>query len=305
MRLPLVGLGFLLATVGIVRAAGAGTSYRDDFAGDLKQWAVEQMPGGTAVVENGALDIQDVGGSTVWFRPKLTAPVVITYEVTVVSQGGPHDRVSDLNCFWMAADPKAPDGCPFAAGHGRTGKFSDYDSLFTYYVGYGGNSNTTTRFRRYDGTAARPLLPEHDLSDTRFMLVPNHTYRIKLVAHDGVAEFWRDDEKIFSLRDPAPLAAGWFGFRTVRSHLSIRKFRVEQTPTAAAIVPARELGSWSVMLLLRGRAHTNDRYRMADRSCYLPGCPSGVEQACPRRRPTSPVVGDKLLKTKLYLPEDA
>ena len=31
-----------------------------------------------------------------------------------------------------------------------------YDTLRTYYVGYGGNANTTTRFRRYDGTGARP-----------------------------------------------------------------------------------------------------------------------------------------------------
>ena len=65
-------------------------------------------------------------------------------------------------------------------------------------------------------------------------------YKVFLEMTVKIRENWRDDEKIFSFRDPTPLAAGWFGFRTVRSHLSIRKFRVEQTPTAAAIVPARE-----------------------------------------------------------------
>jgi hypothetical protein len=152
--------------------------------------------------------------------------VEISYDVTVVSRGGRFDRVSDLNCFWMASDPKSPGQMPA----GRSGKFSEYDSLLTYYVGYGGNTNSTTRFRRYDGTAARPLLPEHDLSAKQFLLEPNKTYHIRLVARDGVAEYWRDGEKIFSFRDPAPLTTGWFAFRTVKSHLEIRNFRIKQNP---------------------------------------------------------------------------
>jgi len=181
------------------------------------------MPGGRVTTREGALIIEDKGGSTVWLKEKLSAPVEITYEVTVVSQGGPFDRLSDLNCFWMAQDPKSLGSRP----SGRSGKFSDYDSLLTYYVGYGGNNNTTTRFRRYDGTAARPLLPEHDLGGKEFLLEANHTYRIRVVARDGVAEYWRDGERIFSFRDPAPLMSGWFAFRTVRSHLEIRNFVVK------------------------------------------------------------------------------
>lgn len=187
----------------------------------LADWAAEQMPGGTIAVAGGALVVEDVAGSTIWWREKLTAPVEISYEVTVVVAGGPRDRLSDLNCFWMAQDPRS-SAAPFAAGHARTGKFSDYDSLLTYYVGYGGNNNSTTRFRRYDGTAARPLLPEHDLSERRFLLEPNRTYKIRLVARDGVAEFYRDGEKVFAFRDPAPLQSGWFALRTVRSHLVVR-----------------------------------------------------------------------------------
>ena len=71
-----------------------------------------------------------------------------------------------------------------------------------------------------------PLLPEHDLSEKKFLLVANQTYHIRLVARDGVAEFWRDGEKVLSFRDPAPLDRGWFAFRTVKSHLVIRHFRV-------------------------------------------------------------------------------
>ena len=221
----------LLLTASAASSDPVATSV-SELTSALRHWAVEQMPGGTVTVRDDVLVIDDVAGGTVWLREKLPAPVVITYEATVVSRGGPNDRGSDLNCFWMARDPKSDDGCPFAPGHGRSGKFADYDSLLTYYVGYGGNVNSTTRFRRYDGTPARPLLPEYDLSDQRFMLEANKTYRIRLVARDGVAEFWRDGEKVFTYRDPAPLTTGWFAFRTVKSHLEIRHFRVEQSASA-------------------------------------------------------------------------
>ena len=194
---------------------------------DLRAWAVEQLPGGKVASRDGALVINDVGGTTVWLREKLTAPVVISYEATVVVQGGPQDRLSDLNCFWMASDPRSPGTPPFDAALKRSGKFSDYESLHLYYVGYGGNTNSTTRFRRYDATPARPLLPEHDLSDKKFLLQPNHAYRIELTAlPDGTVQYRRDGELIFDFRDPAPLRTGWFAFRTVRSHLVIRDFKI-------------------------------------------------------------------------------
>ncbi len=189
------------------------------------EWKIEQVAPGTATQRAGELVIQDTGGCTAWWSERLVAPVEITYEATLVMAGGKTDRLSDLNCFWMAQDPRSA-AAPFAAGQARTGKFSDYDSLLTYYVGYGGNNNATTRFRRYDGTAARPLLPEHDLSEPKFLLEPNRTYRIRLVARDGKAEFYRDGELIFSFTDPAPLTAGWFAIRTVRSHLVVKYLKI-------------------------------------------------------------------------------
>lgn len=199
-----------------------------DYTADLRYWAVEQMPGGRVTTRDGALVIEDLSGSTVWLREKLIAPVEITYEATVISASGPFDRLSDLNCFWMASEPRAPHYPPFAPPYARSGKFSDYDSLLTYYVGYGGNTNSTTRFRRYDATPARPLLPEHDLNAKKFLLEPNRTYRIRLVARDGSAEFWRDGEKLFTYRDPAPLTNGWFAIRTVKSHLVIKNLRISK-----------------------------------------------------------------------------
>ena len=191
-------------------------------AADSAQWIVEQQPGGTVAIRGDGLDIDDAGGCTVWYRPKLTAPVVIRYEARVLSTG----RVSDLNCFWMASDPRRAD--LFAPGHGRDGKFATYDPLLTYYVGYGGNDNTTTRFRRYDGSGARPLLPEHDLSAAKFLLVPDHAYRITLVAGaDGRVQFIRDGEVVFDWKDPAPLRSGWFGFRSVDSRIEVSDFQVQ------------------------------------------------------------------------------
>lgn len=193
------------------------------FDANLTDWLVEQMPGGNVYAHDGALVIEDVGGCTVWYRHALTAPVEISYEAMVVMNDGPHDRLSDLNCFWMATDPA---GDLLHPANPRTGKFADYDSLALYYVGYGGNRNTTTRFRRYLGTGERPLLPGHDLTDPTHLLEPNRVYHIRLVARDGRAEYWRDGELVFAYDDPAPLTRGRFGFRTVNSHLVIRNFKV-------------------------------------------------------------------------------
>jgi hypothetical protein len=190
-------------------------------------WVVEQQPGGTVKFDGGRIVIRDVGGCTVWLREKLTAPVAISFTATMLGGDRPTDRVSDLNCFWMANDSRGP-GAPFLPAFARSGKFADYNSLLTYYVGYAANNNKTTRFRRYDGTDARPLLPEHDLSGPAFRMKAGVPVRIRVVARDGVAEYWRDGEKIFSYRDPAPLTSGWFAFRTVRSHLAIEDFKIER-----------------------------------------------------------------------------
>jgi len=206
---------------------GGSVLARDDFSAGLAHWVVEQMPGGRVTAEGGALHIEDADGCTVWWREKLTAPVVITYEATVVNTGGPHDRVSDLNCFWMASDPRAPD--LFGPGHGRTGRFSDYDALRTYYVGQGGNENTTTRFRRYAGGGDKPLLPGYDRREPAVLLKGNQPYRLTLMAlADGTVRYYRDAELIFEFKDPAPLREGWFGFRTVHSHLRIRDFKISR-----------------------------------------------------------------------------
>lgn len=209
------------------RANAEERIYHDDFSGDLRQWVVEQQPGGRVFLDSGRLVIADVAGCTVWLRHTLEVPVIIRYEVTAVSSA----RVSDLNCFWMATHPTNPLDL-FAANRPRSGRFPDYDGLRAYYVGYGGNDNSTTRFRRYDGTGARPLMPEHDRRNAEVLLRPDHRYRIELRAlSGGRVQFVRDGEIVFDVLDPQPLTRGWFGFRTVNSRLEISHFEV-LTPTA-------------------------------------------------------------------------
>jgi hypothetical protein len=196
--------------------------HRDDFRHGLANWASELEAGGRVVAENGWLEIDAPRGATVWFRHELIGPVAIAYEQMAVSEGGPNDRVSDLNCFWMASDPRSPRHILVRP---RSGGFGDYNRLRTYYVGLGGNSNTTSRFRRYIGDPVqRPLLPEHDLSAPADLLQPNRIYRTRLVADGPLIQYWRDDRLMFSLHDPQPYTRGWFGLRTTQNRMRVRNF---------------------------------------------------------------------------------
>jgi len=214
---------FVLSLFGCAALLRAEVIFQDDFEGDTHQWIVEQMAGGNVEIGHGRMSIFDKKGCTVWYREKLRAPVSISYDASFRDDA----RLSDLNCFWMASDPKHPENL-FFAEHSRDGAFAKYDSLQTYYVGYGGNNNTTTRFRRYTGTGARPLLPEHDLHDKDVLLKAGHTYHLQLIAREGAAEFVCDGKTLFRFKDPEPLTEGWFGIRTVESHLEIRNLRIEQ-----------------------------------------------------------------------------
>lgn len=223
---PLLAATFLLASF-FASCSSPRVLFEDRFDADLKNWVVEQQPGGTVTLENRALVIADEGGCTVWFKQRLEAPVVISYTATVSSKA----RVSDLNCFWMATDPSRTVGL-LAPGHARTGAFATYDNLRTYYAGYGGNANTTTRFRRYAGDGSKPLLPEHDLSAPEFLLKADHPYRIVLVVLGSRVQYHRDGELVFDFTDPEPLTGGWFGFRTVQSRIEIRDFQVRAATEA-------------------------------------------------------------------------
>jgi Domain of unknown function (DUF6250) len=210
----------LILALAMVTAAAQTPGKRlfsDDFTRGLSPfiWTVELEKGGSVDAKGGILSLDVPAGCTVWFRQELRGPVVIEYEATMIQRGGPNDRVSDLNCFWMARDARV----------NRSGKFADYNTLRGYYVGQGGNTNTTTRFRRYIGDPVlRPLLPEHDLKAP--LLEPNTPMKIRLLADGSHIQYSYDGRVVFDFRDPEPYTRGWFGFRTTFSHIEIRNFRV-------------------------------------------------------------------------------
>jgi hypothetical protein len=218
--------------------AAKQASVADDFRGGLERWVVEQQAGGTVEAKDGVLIIDDRAGCTVWWRERLQAPVRISYRVTM--RGGTRDGerrgASDMNCFWMATDPRSGATDMEAKAEeffaqektGRNGAFASYDGLKTYYVGYGGNGNTTTRFRRYDGAGARPLLPEHDLGGEGWLIEEGREYLIVITVDANGRTTWaRDGVVLFDYTDAEPLRAGWFGLRTVWARIEVRDFVVE------------------------------------------------------------------------------
>jgi hypothetical protein len=208
------------AALGVLAGLSSTTSARQSAA----NWVIETEDPAAKVTDHaGIVDIDTAKGLTLWWRKPVAAPVVISFEAMAVSEGGPNDRVSDLNAFWMARD----DDGGSVLSHPRSGAFADYDTLRTYYVGIGGNRNSTTRFRRYVGrTGDRPMLPEHDKRAAADLLQPNRWTSIRLIADGRTIAVDRDGRRLFTLDDPAPYASGHFGLRTTWSHLRVRRLSI-------------------------------------------------------------------------------
>jgi Domain of unknown function (DUF6250) len=209
-------------------AGCAATSGRDDLPADVmndfRHWAIEAERPVEVSLRHRVLDIDAPAGVTVWLQHELAGPVRIDFDAVAVSAGGANDQVSDLNVFWMAHEAGDPVP-PFARR--RSGRFAEYDDLLTYYVGLGGNRNTTTRFRRYVGEPGnRPLLPQHDRADAAALLVPNRWQRITLIANGRHIEYRRDGQPLFVYDDATPYTRGWFALRTTYSHLRVRNVRI-------------------------------------------------------------------------------
>jgi len=196
--------------------------HADSFRKGLSQWTAEYLaaPQAKVAARSGKLLMDLPGDATVWFKPRLAGDVLISYKRRMIMNGGVNDRLSDLNQFWMASDPR--DSNLFT----RDGTFKQYDNLSLYYAGIGGNSNTTTRFRKYEGTGDRVLLGE--ANDAAHLLLPNKEYAIQIAVYQGCTRLTVDGKEYFSYRDPAPLREGHFGFRTTHSRQEISDFKVYQ-----------------------------------------------------------------------------
>lgn len=195
--------------------------HQDSFDGPLKGYVSEyaRKPGNFIGTRDGRLVIDVDSGATVWLDKALSGDILIAYTRRVVMEGGPNDRLSDLNHFWMARDPARTNLFT------RPGKFEDYDDLDMYYAGMGGNTNTSTRLRRYGG-GQRVLVGER--LDPAWMLQPNRDYRVEIAVYQGCTRMRVDGREVFSYRDPQPFTRGYTGFRTTWSRQTIDNLIIHQ-----------------------------------------------------------------------------
>ncbi len=195
--------------------------FSDDFSGkeSAGNYIIEKSNKDTNAVQfrDGHMELDSEGGLTVWYREKLKGDIRISFDRMLVMEAGPHDRLSDLNQFWMANDP---GGNMF----NRTGGFREYDSLLMYYVGMGGNYNKTTRMRRYDGKGTLEIVGEY--TDSAHLLQPNHWYHIDIITRKGINSFIVDGVKYFEYEDKNQIGSGWFAFRSTRSRQRIDNLKI-------------------------------------------------------------------------------
>jgi rhamnogalacturonan endolyase len=207
--------------------------FSDNFVKSTENWKVESESPDSTIINTGDQELEIIApkGFTLWLNKPLEADLKISFDALVIKGNGKYDRVSDLNCFWMANDPENP-GDFFARSRWRNGTFGKYYSLKLYYVGYGGNSNTTTRFRKYDGdyesfknkTMRPDIIKEYD--DSAHMIHPNQWNHVEIIMSQNNIKYLFNQEILFDYNDLAPYKKGYFGFRTVTNHMKIKNFHV-------------------------------------------------------------------------------
>ena len=199
-----------------------------------KYWQVEsESPDYQVTFRGDTCELLSPKGLTLWRKEMMHQGMTVEYDACVVDEGKPGDRLSDLNCFWLASDPHAKS--LWTRAEWRSGIFLRCYTLQMYYLGYGGNHNTTTRFRRYDGNEAgvedaaqRPAILK-EYTDAAHLLKANHWYHVKIESKLGHTRFFIDGECVVDYLDPQPLEKGWFGFRTTLSRTRITNFKAYES----------------------------------------------------------------------------
>lgn len=228
-----------------------------------KQWRMEAEDPSSKVtyLKDGVIDIIAPKGLTLWHTSDMKGNITIDYDARIVvddnmptsTVDNPQNpnRLSDLNCFWLATDPKAKNGSVFTNMKQRGGKFVNQYALQLYYMGYGGNHNSTTRFRRYDGDTKaitdaniRPaILREYLEKDA--LLKPNHWYHIHIEQRNDRIIYTIDNKTLVDYVDATPHKHGYFGFRTTLAHAQLRNFTYTETSTNNQPIPLRWIGGKS------------------------------------------------------------
>ena len=99
-------------------------------------------------------------------------------------------------------------------------------------MGYGGNDNTTTRFRKYHGRRfgapadeVKPLLGQY--TDTAHLLRPNRPLRIEITVAGGRTTYAADGEVLFAGTRPRRRRR-LLRLRLLANHTLIANFGIER-----------------------------------------------------------------------------
>ena len=245
LRLPLCGLILSLPLAAFAWCEAPRKLQQiatDDFRAGITRWRLEAEDARAVVTaENGVLDIATPAGLSLWWRAPLSGDYAIRFTAVALpapATAGEHaGRISDLNMFWNALEADGSEPYP------RSGKFAGYDTLPTYYVGFGANANMTTRLRHYTGSQKRLLVGFADgaiaepherpmTPQTRLHLGQPLTVEIvsrRPTPDNAVHLRWRaGSNELFTRADANPRLHGYFALRTTASRLQIRDFQILQ-----------------------------------------------------------------------------
>jgi hypothetical protein len=249
VRLPLCGLILCIPLAAAAAAADWCEPPRrllqadtDDFRAGLSRWRLEAEDERASVTaRDGVLDIATPAGLSLWWREPLSGDYAVRFTAVALpapaSAGAHAGRISDLNMFWNALELDGSEPYP------RSGQFAGYDTLPTYYVGFGANANMTTRLRHYTGSERRLLAgfadgaiaePGEQPMTPQTRLRAGQPLGVEIVsrrptASDPVHLRWRSgSNELFTRADAHPRLQGYFAFRTTASRLQIRDFQILQ-----------------------------------------------------------------------------
>lgn len=208
-------------------------SFAANSSNTLSKWISESSSDKLKITyNNDIIDIISPDGLTLWYDEKLTGDYEISYSIQVVMENGKYDRLSDMNCFWGAKDPKHADDI-YARAEWRHGIFKNYNTLNLFYVGQGGNDNGTTRFRQYHGdfygiddTKIKPILGEY--KDEKYLLKPNHWYNIVIRSSKGTTSYTCDDVEFFRKDVQEGETDGYFAIRLWMNHVRVTNFKIRK-----------------------------------------------------------------------------
>lgn len=103
----------ILTAIAMLACGAASLTAADSVSGlnakDFnKYWRIESEGPCEVTFRGDTAEFVAPKGLSVWRKDKMKGRTVIEYDAQVVTEN-PDDRLSDLNCFWMASDPNASD----------------------------------------------------------------------------------------------------------------------------------------------------------------------------------------------------